>query len=594
MLDCLQEQSITLASFNARGLRQPQKRKIFYHHIRTNFPNLNILCLQETHLTDHESRFGGQPWPATHHSSSLSSHAGGVSIHLRSDWADSLQNAPIFNTIIPGRAISCSLTANDNTKYHILNVYAPPVAAERQIFFQHILDHMQANWGGDQIIMGGDMNTVLDPAKDRRLTGKTQGGHQIVPRLEEAGYSSLQRLVTVMGLQDIYRQSYPTTRQFTCRNVSRIDRWYTTKCLASLCSCDHPIPPPVHSDHHMITMTISYSNSHKRGPGTWKANPNTWKKQEIRNEIQQILGNTEIVDQTDPFQKWLQVKQEIKAILQAEGQRQACQRRANVTKIQEEMRHIMSRLDGMHSGHQEFVATIAELHRSQHKLQQLIEQSYAGAAKRARVKHIQEGERYTKYFLSLARARARKKSIIALTDHHGNEVQEPKAKLKVGSRFYEELYSEKHRDPIAARTLLEAVPPTSLLSEDDKRTLEVPFTQEEVAEHIASRLGYDKAPGPDGLTAEFYRTFQHSLAPILTNLFNHALAHPRSWSHHFTESQICLIHKKGPTTDMKNYRPIALLNTDYKILTPHWNIEFTYLPDRATTAQTHPDWFCQG
>jgi exonuclease III len=587
MLDCLEEQSITLASFNARGLRQARKRKIFYHHIRTNFPQLNILFLQETHLTDHESNYGGQPWPSTHYASSLSSHAGGVSIHLRTAWTDSLQHAPTFNTIIPGRAISCSFTANDLTKHHLLNVYAPTGATERQAFFQHILDHIQRNWGGDQIIMGGDMNAVLDPTSDRRPTMAVGDAHPNSLPSEDAGCSSLRRLVTVIGLQDIYRQSHPTARQYTCRNVSRIDRWYTTKALASMCSGEHPIPPPVHSDHYMITMTIKAVKSHKRGPGTWKANPNNWSSPEIREQIQLILDNTKITEHGDPFQKWLQVKREIKTILKTEGQRQASQRREALTNIQEEIRMIIARLNGMHSRSKGFLETTAELHRSQHKLERMMEKSYVGAAKRARIKHIQDGERYTKYFLSLARARARKKSIIALTDHQGNEVQEPKAKLKVGSRFYDDLYSEKHRDPVAAQTLLDSVPPSSLLAEGDRRTLEADFTPEEVTKHITSRLGYDKAPGPDGLTAEFYRSFQPLLTPILTYLFNHALAHPRSWSHHFTESQICLIHKKGPISEIKNYRPIALLNTDYKILTGIINARIRPIaPQLLTSTQT--------
>ena len=113
------------------------------------------------------------------------------------------------------------------------------------------------------------------------------------------------------------------------------------------------------------------------------------------------------------------------------------------------------------------------------------------------------------------------------------------------------------------------------------------FTQAEVKKHITSHLGYDKAPGPDGLTAEFYRMFQQPLTPILTELYNHALQHPRSWSHHFTESQICLLHKKGPTTDLKNYRPIALLNTDYKILTGALNTRLCNIaPQILSSTQT--------
>jgi len=294
MLDCLQEQSITLASFNARGLRQPGKRKTLYHHIRTQFPNLNILCLQETHLMDHEAKFAGQPWPSIQYNSHLSTHAGGVSFHLRKAWIDSLTQMPTFQTLIAGRAISCSFTAEDLTKYRILNVYAPPEATERQIFFQYLLDYIQKNWGGDQIIMGGDMNTVLDSSIDRRPTKAALVPSQINPKMDDAGSGALRRLVTVMGMQDIYRKTHPTVRQYTCRNVSRIDQWYATKTVSALCSSDHPIPPPVPSDHNLILMTISSSDNVLRGPGTWKANPGNWTSQEIREQINRILSDPKL------------------------------------------------------------------------------------------------------------------------------------------------------------------------------------------------------------------------------------------------------------------------------------------------------------
>jgi hypothetical protein len=251
---------------------------------------------------------------------------------------------PTFQTLIAGRAISCSFTAEDLTKYRILNVYAPPEATERQIFFQYLLDYIQKNWGGDQIIMGGDMNTVLDSSIDRRPTKAPLVPLRIKPNMDDAGSGALRRLVTVMGMQDIYRKTHPTARQYTCRNVSRIDQWYATKTVGALCSSDHPIPPPVPSDHNLILMTISSSDNILRGPGTWKANPGNWTSQEIREQINRILSDPKLLNQEDPFLTWLLVKREIKSILQAEGQRQASQRRENMAGIQDEIKAVMSRM----------------------------------------------------------------------------------------------------------------------------------------------------------------------------------------------------------------------------------------------------------
>ena len=74
----------------------------------------------------------------------------------------------------------------------------------------------------------------------------------------------------------------------------------------------------------------------------------------------------------------------------------------------------------------------------------------------------------------------------------------------------------------------------------------------------------NKTPGPDGLTVEFYSAFWSSLGPLLVEVFNDS----------FCAGELCdsmkssvtrLVHKKDDKRDSKNWRPISLLNTDYKI-----------------------------
>lgn len=96
-------------------------------------------------------------------------------------------------------------------------------------------------------------------------------------------------------------------------------------------------------------------------------------------------------------------------------------------------------------------------------------------------------------------------------------------------------------------------------------TLVQPFTISEVQKVIPSPSG--KAPGPDGLPIDFYKTHADLLAPLLAQLYTTCLADgqlPASLYH----AHLTLIYKppKDPVS-CASYQPIALLNNDLKILT---------------------------
>ena len=79
------------------------------------------------------------------------------------------------------------------------------------------------------------------------------------------------------------------------------------------------------------------------------------------------------------------------------------------------------------------------------------------------------------------------------------------------------------------------------------------------------RFGNNKSPGNDGLTKEFYETFWKELKQPLMNSLNYAKV-----SKKFLTSQrqavIKLLEKKDKDKRLiSNWRPISLLNVDYKI-----------------------------
>ena len=74
-----------------------------------------------------------------------------------------------------------------------------------------------------------------------------------------------------------------------------------------------------------------------------------------------------------------------------------------------------------------------------------------------------------------------------------------------------------------------------------------------------------KSPGPDRIPNKFYKTFSAVIGPILTKVFNEA-HQQNTLPPSMLEGIITVLYKKRNRNDPRNYRPITLLNCDYKIL----------------------------
>ena len=75
-----------------------------------------------------------------------------------------------------------------------------------------------------------------------------------------------------------------------------------------------------------------------------------------------------------------------------------------------------------------------------------------------------------------------------------------------------------------------------------------------------------KLPGTDGYTAEFYKFFWRDLGDIVLDSLNNALTIVHL-SHTQKQGMITLILKPNKAReDLKNWRPITLLNVEYKLI----------------------------
>lgn len=78
-------------------------------------------------------------------------------------------------------------------------------------------------------------------------------------------------------------------------------------------------------------------------------------------------------------------------------------------------------------------------------------------------------------------------------------------------------------------------------------------------------LSSGKAPGLDGLTAEFYKQFWSVIGEDLFSVLLECFGRG-TLSLSLRRALITLLPKKGDLADIRNWRPVSLLGEDYKIL----------------------------
>ena len=190
-------------------------------------------------------------------------------------------------------------------------------------------------------------------------------------------------------------------------------------------------------------------------------------------------------------------------------------------------------------------------------------EQYAEATKIRTHTNIQlHSEPPSSLFLRLQNSRRRKMRIeeVLLEDGSASKSQEDIVGTHLA--FQANLYSQKPIQQDAKQTLLDTI--KTRVTEADTIKFNEPFTKEEILEAIKS-LGKNKAVGTDGVSAELYQHFADAMADMYLPILE-ACYEARDLPTTTREALICLLFKKGDKRLPKNWRPISLLNTDYKIL----------------------------
>ncbi|KAK3084519.1 hypothetical protein FSP39_014674 [Pinctada imbricata] len=195
------------------------------------------------------------------------------------------------------------------------------------------------------------------------------------------------------------------------------------------------------------------------------------------------------------------------------------------------------------------------------KIKEIESENYQGAKIRSKADNLDFDENLSNYFFRKETKRARQKMITRIKTE-SSELTTTGSILDAFRGFYSDLYTSEKIDNDLVDFFLSDVPK---LDKEDSDSCEGLITREEVWKALKA-MENGKSPGCDGLTKEFYCTFFNIIGDQLVKVAN-LVFEAGSLSESQKLGYITLLLKdKNNSDSMKYYRPISLLNVDYKII----------------------------
>ena len=540
------EVDVKICSLNVRGLRNALKRRCIFNWIRQS--EFNLILLQETHSTPEIERFWCHEWGFKIEFSHGSSASAGVCILFKPSAAYEILSVDKDSN---GRLLLILLKINE-TLFTVVNIYGPN--KDEDSFFTS-LQSVLHDKGEEPFIIGGDFNTVINPKVDRYPNSIQNHPNCAI---------ALQNVLIDLELVDIWRKKNEHTQKYTWNSPdfkigSRIDYFLISQSLiSSVLKSD--ITFGYKTDHSLVSLVLSRFTQ-KRGPGFWKLNTSLLTDPQNNDSIRlEILNVLDEAKNLSSVKRWEFLKFKVKQRFIQIASNVKNKRNIRLDELEKEINVLEDRIKSHPNSDSD---NIENLQSKKKEFEDLQEDQVRGIMIRTKAKWISEGERNTKYFMNLEKRNFQKKCIRRLQTDNGVITNE-KMILEEERLFYKKLYSAKEISHDLLKSLENLHIPHISKAQNDILTKNI--TEEECFEAICS-FPNDKTPGSDGLPAEFYKTFWPEIKTLVCSVYSECFKNG-VLSPSMRRGIITLLPKKDKDQlFLKNWRPISLLNTDYKILT---------------------------
>ncbi|KAF7802375.1 ribonuclease H [Senna tora] len=438
--------------------------------------------------------------------------------------------------------IHLKITNVTNHQFYFTGVYGAPVRSEREKVWQFLRD---LNIQNDPWLLTGDFNQVA--SMDEKLSHC-----QNIP-----GSENLNETINKLCLVDLQTSgnwfTWTNGRQGEALVWERLDKSFVnTTWIHHFPDFWVDVLPVLTSDHSPLIIN-SHKSTHKpyKKPfhfeAMWLQHPqlkavmeSAWQKlvtgsmsSQVQDRIKNVSKDLSIWHKTNFGDLSNQIKD---AHMQVEN-------------FQQNIQH--------HSrNNEELVA--------RKRLEFLLNCEEIKWAQRAKHLWLLKGDRNTKFFHTMVNHQRNKSRINSIQLQTGQWIDDQEGIKQAATEYFQQLYTNRNEGDEDTRRHFISQSGTPKLNQGHIQLLSKPFSKMEIETALFQMQG-GKAPGPDGMSPMFFQHCWNTVHEGVTNMVSSFVSRGHILRT-MNQTHIALIPKVEYPSSFKDYRPISLCNTTYKII----------------------------